>query len=225
MSEKYGNALATSISSLNSSVQDTDDHRTVANILLENFFGWDWRLRKHLSRLDPVPHIPRVTGQIPDVDDAAFDHEYLSKRLATYGLAELQVGGDGNCQFRALADQLFRDPDYHKLVRKQVVTQLTIGQKWYQAYVPMKYETYLQKMERSGEWGDHLTLQAAADLFHAKICLFTSFGDTSFIEIVPMNLKPSKELWLSFWSKVHYNSVYKSGDVPTRGTRRKFWLC
>lgn len=79
-------------------------------------------------------------------------------RLATYGLAELQMEGDGNCQvrwkeqnlyrpcvdsskdfvvilsvisyvilvcqFRALADQLFRNADYHKHVRKHVVKQV-----------------------------------------------------------------------------------------------------
>ncbi|OMP07649.1 Ovarian tumor, otubain [Corchorus olitorius] len=71
-------------------------------------------------------HTPRVNGEIPDVNDATLDHERLSERLATYGLAELQIEGDGNCQFRALADQLFRNPDYHKHVRRQIVKQMNI---------------------------------------------------------------------------------------------------
>ncbi|KAL0444414.1 UNVERIFIED_CONTAM: OVARIAN TUMOR DOMAIN-containing deubiquitinating enzyme 11, partial [Sesamum latifolium] len=33
----------------------------------------------------------------------------------------------------------------------------------YESYVPMKYKHYLKKMKRLGEWGDHVTLQAAAD--------------------------------------------------------------
>ncbi|KAJ6921568.1 hypothetical protein NC652_015474 [Populus alba x Populus x berolinensis] len=32
------------------------------------------------------------------------------------------------------------------------------------------------------------------------------------------------ELWLSFWSEVHYNSLYATGDVPTRVARKKHWL-
>ncbi|RVX06834.1 hypothetical protein CK203_014966 [Vitis vinifera] len=59
---------------------------------------------------------------------------------------------------------------------------------------------------RSGEWGDHITLQAAADRFAAKICLLTSFRDTCFIEIIPqyqapkrdapIRQKPRKKHWL-----------------------------
>ncbi|XP_077244521.1 OVARIAN TUMOR DOMAIN-containing deubiquitinating enzyme 11-like [Tasmannia lanceolata] len=229
MSEQYDNARASSArasssSSLNSSLQDTDDDRTIANILSQENFPVERSLGKRLSHLDSIPHTPRVNGQIPDVNDATFDHERLSERLITYGLAELRVEGDGNCQFRALADQLFRNPDYHKHVRKQVVKQLKHGKKSYGGYVPMKYKTYLKKMKRSGEWGDHITLQAAADRFGAKICLLTSFRDTCFIEIVPTDQNPSRELWLSFWSEVHYNSLYEIGYVPTRVPTKKHWL-
>ncbi|KAE9456010.1 hypothetical protein C3L33_12084, partial [Rhododendron williamsianum] len=108
----------------------------------------------------------------------------LSFRLATYGLAELQMEGDGNCQFRALADQLFRNPDYHKHVRKKVVKQVFPGNSCI-----------------LGEWGDHITLQGAADCvslsldilqFEVKICLVTSFRDTCYIEILPKDKNPSR---------------------------------
>jgi hypothetical protein len=104
-----------------------------------------------------------VNGKIPDFNNATIDHESLLERLGTYGLAEYQIEGDGNCQFRALADQIFRNPDYHKHVRKAVVKQLKEFRKHYEGYVPMEYKVYLKKMKRSGEWGDHVTLQAAAD--------------------------------------------------------------
>ncbi|PNX98464.1 OTU domain-containing protein ddb_g0284757-like protein, partial [Trifolium pratense] len=100
-------------------------------------------------------HAPRINGEIPDVNDATLDHETLSERLVTYGLSELQMEGDGNCQFRAIADQLFHNPDYHKHLKHH--------KKLYESYVPMEYKTYIKQMKRSGEWGDHVTLQAAAD--------------------------------------------------------------
>ncbi|XP_068655403.1 OVARIAN TUMOR DOMAIN-containing deubiquitinating enzyme 11-like isoform X2 [Aristolochia californica] len=224
MTEQYDNTHASSSSSLNSSLQDTEDDRTIARILSEEDHHENRTLGKRLSHLDSIPLTPRVNGTIPTVNDATLDHERLLERLTTYGLAELQVEGDGNCQFRSLADQLFRNPDYHKHLRKQVVKQLKNCRKLYEGYVPMKYKTYLKKMKRSGEWGDHLTLQAAADRFGAKICLVTSFRDTCLIEIVPNGQSPSRELWLSFWSEVHYNSLYGVGDVPTRVTRRKHWF-
>ncbi|KAB2075120.1 hypothetical protein ES319_A07G199500v1 [Gossypium barbadense] len=226
MSEgQHNNASASSSSSLNSSFQDTEDDQAIASILAEEEnLHYNAKLGKRLSHLGSIPHTPRVNGEIPDVNDATLDHERLSERLATYGLAELQMEGDGNCQFRALADQLFRNPDYHKHVRRQIVKQLKHSKKLYEGYVPMKYKGYLKKMKKSGEWGDHVTLQAAADRFGAKICLVTSFRDTCYIEIMPKQASPTREIWLSFWSEVHYNSLYASGDVPTRAPRRKHWL-
>ncbi|KAG6621184.1 hypothetical protein I3842_Q030600 [Carya illinoinensis] len=184
-------ASASSSSSLNSSIQDTEDDQTIASILAEEEQSKrDGRLGKRLSHLDSIPHTPRVNGEIPDVNDATLDHERLSERLVTYGLAELQMEGDGNCQFRALADQLFRNPDYHKHVRKHIIKQLKHYRKLYEGYVPMEYKSYLKKMKKSGEWGDHITLQAAADRFGAKISLLTSFRDTCYIEILPKTRIP-----------------------------------
>lgn len=224
MSEQPDYVRESSSSSVSSSVQDIEEDITIGSILSEENQKIDGNLGRRLSHLNSIPHTPRVNGEIPDVDNATLDHERLLERLTTYGLAELQVEGDGNCQFRALADQLYRNPDYHKHVRKEVLKQLKHFRKLYENYVPMSYKTYLKSMKRSGEWGDHLTLQAAADRFGAKICLLTSFRDTSLIEIVPRDNTPSRELWLSFWSEVHYNSLYGADDLPTRVTRRKHWL-
>ncbi|KAL9361186.1 hypothetical protein Peur_043971 [Populus x canadensis] len=124
MTESNSNASVSSSSSLNSSFPDIEDDQTIASILAEDESSQvAGTLGKRLSHLDSIPHTPRVNGEIPDVNDATLDHERLSERLATYGLEELQIEGDGNCQFRALADQLFRSPDYHKHVRKKIVKQ------------------------------------------------------------------------------------------------------
>ncbi|CAD6342821.1 unnamed protein product [Miscanthus lutarioriparius] len=186
--------------------------------------------RKRLSEASPlVASLPKQIAAVDIVLGSACpiwgQSRYLSfDRLGTYGLAEFQIEGDGNCQFRALADQIFRNPDYHKHVRKAVMKQLKEFRKQYESYVPMEYKVYLKKMKRSGEWGDHLTLQAAADRFGAKICLLTSFKDTCLIEIVPRDLTPTKELWLSFWCEVHYNSLYGIDDLLTRKAKKKHWL-
>ncbi|XP_047342022.1 OVARIAN TUMOR DOMAIN-containing deubiquitinating enzyme 11 [Impatiens glandulifera] len=225
MTERFSSLNGSSSSSWNSSSHDTDDDYMIAKMLAEEESSKnDGKLGKMLSHLDSIPHTPRVISQIPDVNDASLDHERLAARLDTYGLAELRMEGDGNCQFRALSDQLFRNPDFHKHVRKEVIKQLKEHKKLYEGYVPMKYKGYLKKMKKSGEWGDHVTLQAAADRFEAKICLVTSFRDTCYIDIPPKNIQPSRELWLSFWSEIHYNSLYTRGDLPVRVPKKKHWL-
>jgi len=52
---------------------------------------------------------PKRIVSVPEPGFASSDHTRLDTRLHTYGLKEKKVRGDGNCQFRALADQLFRD--------------------------------------------------------------------------------------------------------------------
>ncbi|CAH9112823.1 unnamed protein product [Cuscuta epithymum] len=225
---RASSSCSISSASLKSSSLGTQDDHTIAKILAEEeetSLKYTSKLGKRLSHLDSIAHVPRVVQAIPDTNDATLDHARLSERLATYHLTEVQMEGDGNCQFRALADQIFQNPDHHKYVRKQVVKQLKHFRTLYEGYVPMKYESYLKKMKRKGEWGDHVTLQAAADRYCAKICLVTSFRDRCYIEILPKDIDPARELWLSFWSEVHYNSLYETdGGVPTRHQRKKHWL-
>ncbi|KAH6813828.1 Cysteine proteinases superfamily protein [Perilla frutescens var. frutescens] len=208
-----------------SSQQDVEDDRMIAVVLSEEYAKLDGAVGRRLSNLAPVPHVPKINLHFPSTSDSNLDYQRLLQRINVYGLYEVKVSGDGNCQFRALSDQIYRSPEYHKHVRKEVVKQLKDNRALYEAYVPMKFKHYFKKMAKSGEWGDHVTLQAAADKFAAKICLLTSFRDTCFIEIVPQHQPPARELWLSFWSEVHYNSLYELQDAPPQQKpRKKHWL-
>ncbi|KHG18240.1 OTU domain-containing [Gossypium arboreum] len=198
---------------------------------LTDEFALDGEVGKRLNQMVPVPHIPRINGEIPSVDEATLDHQRLLERLQVYNLVELKVEGDGNCQvscihikawvpfdigslltliskvltpllFRALSDQVYRTPEHHEFVRRQVVDQLKSCPDIYEGYVPMAYSDYLEKMSESGEWGDHVTLQAAADSYGVKIFVITSFKDTCYIEILP-NVQKSKR------------------DVPAFGMKKK----
>ncbi|CAI5469510.1 unnamed protein product [Closterium sp. Yama58-4] len=66
---------------------------------------------------------------------------------------------------------------------------------------------------------------AAADKYGVKINLITSYpGDQFLIEIFPCQGKPTRELWLSFWAEVHYNSVYSAESLPPPQPKKKHWL-
>jgi len=150
MSEQQERVSKSSSSSISSSTQESEEEVTIGTLITEatNTTNSGKSLGRRLSHLDSIPHTPRVNGKIPDFNNATIDHESLLERLGTYGLAEYQIEGDGNCQFRALADQIFRNPDYHKHVRKAVVKQLKEFRKHYEGYVPMEYKVYLKKMKR-----------------------------------------------------------------------------
>ncbi|KAM1050741.1 hypothetical protein ACFX13_033165 [Malus domestica] len=190
-----------------------DDHLELTDeCSLDGEVGWGW---------NPVPHIPRINGEIPSIDEATSDHQRLVDRLQLYGFVEHKVAGDGNCQFHALSDQLYQSPDNHEYVRKQVVNQLKSHPEIYEGYVPMAYDDYLEKMSKDGEWGDHVSLQAAADSYGVKIFVLTSFKDNCCIEILP-NIQSSKQvIYLSFWAEVHYNSIYPQGGTTSYENKKK----
>eukprot|EP01018_Ginkgo_biloba_P032507 Gb_20684 [translate_table: standard] len=195
--------------------------------LPDEFSALDGEVGKRLTKLASVPHVPRINGDIPTVDEATTDHQRLLDRLQLYDLSELKIPGDGNCQFRALSDQFYRTPEHHKFIRQQVVTQLKSHPEMYEGYVTMAYDEYLKKIAKSGEWGDHVTLQAAADVYGVRICVVTSFKDTCFIEILPKVQNSKRVIFLSFWAEVHYNSIYPDGDLPSScemKRKKKWWL-
>jgi hypothetical protein len=80
-------------------------------------------------------------------------------------------------------------------------------------------------MSSAGEWGDHLTLQAAADAFNVRICVVSSFLENCIISIdsakhqqeadqlqqqqeqqqaqlSPGRVYDERTLWLAFWAEV-----------------------
>ncbi|GJM97322.1 hypothetical protein PR202_ga14241 [Eleusine coracana subsp. coracana] len=91
--------------------------------LVEDFSVLDGEVGKRLNDMVPVPHVPKTNGEIPSVDEAISDHQRLLDRLVLYGLVELKVNGDGNCQLES-------HPDL------------------YAGYVPMDYKEYLKKMSK-----------------------------------------------------------------------------
>ena len=148
------------------------------------------------------------------VETAEEAHDLLRARLASLDLRERAVQGDGNCQFRAISDQLYGTEKHHVLVRERVVGQLLDTAEKYKPFatsaaVPSSsYDEYVAEMAAQGTWGDHITLQAAADAFECQINLITSYGHgDAIIEIRPWHGRATRLLWLSFWAEIHYNSV------------------
>ena len=155
-----------------------------------------------------------------------------------YGLCEVSVNGDGNCQvsivqaqhlqhasflgvlptmvkmylclqFRALSDQLYRTPDEHGYIRAAAIAQLRSFPVMYQDYIPEKYAEYCHRMQQFGTWGDHVTLQAVADAFGVRIAIMTSYQDGCVVEIQPQgHVKSQRILYLSFWAEVSSQGVY-----------------
>ncbi|KAL1191806.1 OVARIAN TUMOR DOMAIN-containing deubiquitinating enzyme 10 [Cardamine amara subsp. amara] len=142
------------------------------------------------------------------------DRERLEDSLEWEGYTEIKVKSDGNCQFRALADQLYKNSDFHKRVRQEIVKQLKYHPKFYKGLVDkMEFSEYVKNMSMNSVWGDEVTLKAAADVYGVKIELITSLKHSTNIVILPKSLKePDKVVYLSYLAGTHFNSLHKNQD-------------
>ena len=96
---------------------------------------------------------------------------------------EYNPPGNGNCQFSALCFLLQRIGVHRspQSLREEIVRDLqenpdNIEGIPLELYAAVPWETYLSQMVKDGTYGDHITLQAAANIYAVKINLVSTLG-------------------------------------------------
>lgn len=107
----------------------------------------------------------RVEGRDTERDIDVAVRQVLGKRI--------DVAKDGNCQFLSLTYGMSRW-NAHSL-RMATVAELGARQHLYMPYLDEtsteRWKVYMETMASPGEYGDHITLQAAAQVLDADIWL------------------------------------------------------
>eukprot|EP00602_Paraphysomonas_sp_CaronLab_P005141 CAMPEP_0185036112 /NCGR_PEP_ID=MMETSP1103-20130426/28577_1 /TAXON_ID=36769 /ORGANISM="Paraphysomonas bandaiensis, Strain Caron Lab Isolate" /LENGTH=453 /DNA_ID=CAMNT_0027573509 /DNA_START=410 /DNA_END=1771 /DNA_ORIENTATION=- len=157
-------------------------------------------------------------------NEAAFV-EALNNR----GLHVVEVDGDGNCLFRAVAHQIWLDEDRHLDLRKKVVDHMQKHAARYASFCADDFKEHLQHMRMPGVWGDDLEIRALEEITDRLIVIYSSHSPT----IEPLNtnfdearhMKGVKPIILSYHGKNHYNSVYDvNTPLPLQPRRSKVLL-
>jgi OTU domain-containing protein 3 len=132
----------------------------------------------------------------------------------------LDMDPDGNCLFRALSDQLYRDfGNTHADIRSDICDYLEGFEDDFCHFLVLdekededakSFEEYVSNMRQDGEWGGNLELVAAARLYCRNITVFAA-GLAAFAVGPGDKIKPQgSPLLLSFHENEHYNSVRDS---------------
>jgi hypothetical protein len=148
------------------------------------------------------------------------------QRLRERGMVETHIDADGNCQFRALADQLFSDQERHAELRIAAVNQLRSEPEHYGAFVHDEdWESYVQRMKQDGEWGDQGTLQAVADAYKVTVHLYSANPDERDFPRVLASRGDHVNVYqivrLSHHPEVHYNSVHPCSEATQQQERQR----
>ena len=135
----------------------------------------------------------------------------LAERLLALQLRAVAISDDGNCQFRALAQQVYGDDvKYHAGVRKAIVERMRVDEAFFGAMFDGadELDAYLATMAMPRTWGDELTLRAAADAFGVSVHVITSTETNWYLRYDPSDgSTPKAHAFLTYVSPVHYDAV------------------
>ena len=94
----------------------------------------------------------------------------LESRLSRFSRTVLDVGGGGDCFFRAVSHQLYGNPNNHLYVRNLGVHYLLDNpEQFIESNTDYSWEGYLSNMSCQGTWVDGIIIQAVANCFNLSI--------------------------------------------------------
>ena len=138
------------------------------------------------------------------------------------------VQGDGNCMFRAIADQIYANEDFHEIIREKCMDYLQIEREFFEQFIEggkNEFENYIIMKRKNGVWGDDIELQAISEIYKRPIEIYSNSikplktfheNQNSFSRSENENdiILPIR---LSYHGKNHYNSI-----VPNKNNFLEF---
>ncbi|CAE8634707.1 unnamed protein product [Polarella glacialis] len=135
-------------------------------------------------------------GELPDVIGEVGQAFCLSHaRLAQASLCEKTIPGDGNCFYRATADQTNGGEDSHLRLRAATVREVRANRTFYAGFLTGgSVQDWCRRMAKPGQWSDDLAACAAANVLGRPLIVWrvgtdqlpTCFVHRGFDETVPV---------------------------------------
>ena len=140
----------------------------------------------NMSRRDKVAH-RRKYKLAYDGDRVCMEGRLDSAHLCF----SYDPSGDGNCHFLVVCESLTSIWLYRSVeTLREKVVQYLVNHPHKQNFTTVAWPTYVENMARDGTYGDHVTLQASADLFNFQFIVISSLGPAATAVISPMDSLP-----------------------------------
>ncbi|GAA5989781.1 hypothetical protein JCM10908_002318 [Rhodotorula pacifica] len=99
------------------------------------------------------------------IEDPELEEKVLNAQLREAGLYAANILGDGNCLFRALADQLYGSPSMHLAIRHEICDYLAANADRYRLFVDEDsvkggFDGHVREMRQPGTYGTNIELSA-----------------------------------------------------------------
>ena len=135
--------------------------------------------------------------------------ENFKKKLAEKSLTIKEMGGDGNCLFRAFSDQLYGHEDYNQAIRELCMDYLETEKEFFKNFVvggEEKFDEYVQRKRQDGIWGDDVEIQVISEIYNCPIEIY-AYSNEPMRTFHEAGMNSSEPIRMSYHGRSHYNSV------------------
>jgi len=135
--------------------------------------------------------------------DFEVERKFAKELKEKLGYKIIVMGDDGACMFRAVAHQVYGSQNDHDVVRKNCMNYIEKNEDHFRQYIAGEtFSEYITRKRRPYEHGNHLEIQAMAEMY------------CRVIEVYDCNIRPEKIGWTS-----NNNEDNKHKNIPIRISR------
>jgi hypothetical protein len=149
------------------------------------------------------------------------DEAHIRRHYGELRWRIVRIQADGNCLFRAVSDQIYRNEAFHADMRRRVVEYIAREKELFRPFVENeqagKYEhidAYCKRMQQDAQWGGNPELFAVARLFNVRI--YVHQGPKRRLSIESGRVEaPEMEINLLFRND-HYDSLHDEAHLDEK---------
>ncbi|XP_059314892.1 OVARIAN TUMOR DOMAIN-containing deubiquitinating enzyme 6-like isoform X1 [Lycium ferocissimum] len=139
-------------------------------------------------------------------DDVERERQFEMDLRRAKGLEVKRMLEDGNCLFRAVADQVYGDSENYDLVRQMCIDYMERERDHFSQFITEGFTSYCKRKRRDKVYGNNVEIQALCEMYNRPIHIYSYSAE-------PLNTfhgsynTDSPPVRLSYHRGNHYNSL------------------
>ncbi|KAL2485576.1 OTU-like cysteine protease family protein [Abeliophyllum distichum] len=139
-------------------------------------------------------------------DDAEREHQFEIDLRRVKGLEVRKMLQDGNCLFRAVADQVYGDSEQYDEVRQMCIDYMERERDHFSQFITEGFTSYCKRKRRDKVYGNNVEIQALSEMYNRPIHIYSYSTEpiNTFHGSYNTDMPPIR---LSYHHGNHYNSL------------------
>lgn len=143
---------------------------------------------------------------VSSYDDAERERQFEIDIRRAKGLEVKRMLEDGNCLFRAVADQVYGDSEAYDLIRQMCIDYMERERDHFSQFITEGFTSYCKRKRRDKVYGNNVEIQALSEMYNRPIHIYS-------YSIEPINIfhgsynSDTPPIRLSYHHGNHYNSL------------------